>query len=50
MLTGTPSGIGRIVAGDEIECGLEDPTTGTELVKLQFGAVDRTGGYFYQSS
>ncbi|KIP08742.1 hypothetical protein PHLGIDRAFT_23360 [Phlebiopsis gigantea 11061_1 CR5-6] len=50
VLTGTPSGIGRIHAGDEIECGLDDPATGKELARLQFGAVDRTGGYFYQPS
>lgn len=49
ILTGTPSGIGPIQAGDEVECLLSDPS-GKELVKLEFGAVDRAGGYHYQSS
>ncbi|KAI0345112.1 hypothetical protein BDW22DRAFT_1353984 [Trametopsis cervina] len=49
ILTGTPSGIGPIVAGDKIECLLSDGE-GKELVQLNFGAVDRSGGYHYQSS
>lgn len=49
ILTGTPSGIGPIKAGDEIECLLSD-SNGKELVALNFGAVDRAGGYHYQAS
>ena len=49
ILTGTPSGIGPIKAGDEVECLLSEPN-GNELVKLTFGAVDRAGGYHYQAS
>ncbi|KAI0759502.1 hypothetical protein BC629DRAFT_1584324 [Irpex lacteus] len=49
ILTGTPSGIGPIKPGDEIECLLSDPH-GKELAKLNFGAVDRSGGYLYQAS
>ncbi|KAI0693352.1 hypothetical protein BC835DRAFT_1354053 [Cytidiella melzeri] len=49
ILTGTPSGIGPIKPGDEIECLLSD-SHGKELAKLNFDAVDRTGGYHYQSS
>jgi acylpyruvate hydrolase len=49
ILTGTPSGIGPIKAGDEVECLLSDGN-GKELAKLSFGAVDRQGGYHYQAS
>ncbi|KAI0062343.1 hypothetical protein BV25DRAFT_1885681 [Artomyces pyxidatus] len=48
ILTGTPSGIGPINAGDEILCGLADAATQQELSKLEFGAVSRSAGYFYQ--
>ncbi|KAI0093775.1 hypothetical protein BDY19DRAFT_982663 [Irpex rosettiformis] len=49
ILTGTPSGIGPIKAGDEIECLLSD-SQGKELVRLNFGTVDRSGGYHYQAA
>jgi acylpyruvate hydrolase len=49
ILTGTPSGIGPIQPGDEIECLLSDPH-GKELAQLNFGAVDRHSGYHYQPS
>ena len=46
-MTGTPSGIGPVKAGDEVECLLSD-STGKELATLNFGAVGRQGGYHYQ--
>lgn len=48
ILTGTPSGVGPIKAGDEVECLLAD-ASGKELAKLNFSTVDRTGGYHYQA-
>ncbi|KAF9065474.1 hypothetical protein BDP27DRAFT_1393568 [Rhodocollybia butyracea] len=40
VLTGTPSGVGPLVAGDQVECGLS---------ALSFGVVDREGGYQFQA-
>ncbi|KAF5373948.1 hypothetical protein D9758_000982 [Tetrapyrgos nigripes] len=48
VLTGTPSGVGPITAGDKVECLLADPS-GTELDSLIFTAVDRQGGYQFKS-
>lgn len=50
ILTGTPSGVGPISTGDHIECGLADGVSGKEIAALQFTAVDRDGGYHFQSS
>ncbi|KAF7799615.1 hypothetical protein EIP86_010853 [Pleurotus ostreatoroseus] len=47
VLTGTPSGIGPIADGDQIECSLSTPE-GKELTNLSFGAVKRLGGYEYK--
>ncbi|GJE87021.1 fumarylacetoacetate hydrolase family protein [Phanerochaete sordida] len=49
VLTGTPSGIGPLKAGDAVECVLADPS-GRQLATLSFGAVDREGGYHYQAA
>ena len=47
VLTGTPSGIGPLKDGDQIECLLSD-ADGKELATLNFGAEGRVGGYNYQ--
>ena len=48
ILTGTPSGVGPVVPGDQVECLLND-TKGEELIKLKFSAVQREGGYRFQA-
>lgn len=47
VLTGTPSGVGPITAGDEIECAL-GTSEGKVLDELKFGVVDRVGGYQFK--
>jgi len=47
VLTGTPSGVGPVKPGDQIVCGLDDPSTNTELVRIDFKAVTREKGYLY---
>ena len=47
ILTGTPSGVGPVVPGDQVECHLAD-AKGEELIKLEFSAVQREGGYRFQ--
>lgn len=49
ILTGTPSGIGPLGDGDQVECSLSTPD-GKELANLTFNAVNRIGGYHYQPS
>jgi len=49
ILTGTPSGVGPIVPGDQVDCALADPT-GNVLASLAFAAADRRGGYSYQGA
>jgi len=48
ILTGTPSGVGPVVPGDQVECFLAD-AQGGELIKLDFTAVQREGGYRFQT-
>lgn len=48
ILTGTPSGVGPVSPGDQVECLLAD-AQGKELIKLEFTAVRREGGYHFQS-
>ncbi|KAJ3755722.1 hypothetical protein EV360DRAFT_49241 [Lentinula raphanica] len=48
VLTGTPSGVGPIVAGDEVECALSEEE-GKDLAVLNFTAVDRQGGYMFKA-
>ena len=45
--TGTPSGVGPVVPGDQVECLLNN-AKGEELIKLKFSAVQREGGYRFQ--
>ena len=47
ILTGTPAGVGPIVPGDVISCLLADKD-GKQLATLDFGAVQREGGYTFQ--
>jgi acylpyruvate hydrolase len=47
VLTGTPAGVGPLVAGDEVECGLVDGTTNEELQRISFGVRGRVAGYLY---
>ncbi|KAJ3818429.1 hypothetical protein EV361DRAFT_939878 [Lentinula raphanica] len=48
VLTGTPSGVGPIVAGDEVECALSEEE-GKDLAVLNFSVVDRQGGYMFKA-
>ncbi|OCH93827.1 hypothetical protein OBBRIDRAFT_789859 [Obba rivulosa] len=48
ILTGTPSGVGPIVPGDKVECALAD-STGKVLSTLNFGVVQRQGGYQFKA-
>lgn len=50
ILTGTPAGVGPIIAGDRIECALVDVTTNEELERISFGVEDRVAGYHYVPS
>lgn len=47
VLTGTPAGVGPVVAGDKVECALVDVTTNEELEQITFDARDRAAGYLY---
>ncbi len=47
ILTGTPAGVGPIVAGDKIECALVDAATNEVLERIDYGVRDRVGGYLY---
>ncbi|GAA5960496.1 hypothetical protein JCM8115_003199 [Rhodotorula mucilaginosa] len=48
ILTGTPKGVSRVVAGDKIEAGLES-TDGTLLDHLEHVVKDREGGYHFKA-
>ncbi|KAI0256602.1 hypothetical protein BJV78DRAFT_1272747 [Lactifluus subvellereus] len=50
VLTGTPAGVGPVVAGDKVECALVDAATNEELERITFGVADRPTGYLYQPS
>jgi len=47
ILTGTPEGVGRVIAGDKVECTLGDASSGKEIASISFTAADRQGGYNY---
>lgn len=47
ILTGTPAGVGPIVAADKIECALVDAATNEVLERVDFGVRDRVGDYLY---
>jgi acylpyruvate hydrolase len=50
ILTGTPSGVGKINPSDNVECSLYDHPTGRILSTLQFSAVSREGGYIFDDT
>jgi hypothetical protein len=35
--------------GDKVECRLEDNTTGVELAKIEFEAIERGGRYEFKA-
>ncbi|KAG9226513.1 hypothetical protein CCMSSC00406_0005820 [Pleurotus cornucopiae] len=45
ILTGTPSGVGPVAAGDQIECTMSDPASGKILSTLNLLAINRKDGY-----
>jgi len=47
LLTGTPAGVSRIVAGDKVEAGLEQD--GELIASIKHDTVDRQGGYSFTS-
>lgn len=47
LLTGTPEGVGPVVAGENVSCSLKDEA-GKEIASLEFDAIDREGGYHFQ--
>lgn len=47
LLTGTPEGVGPVVAGEKVSCSLKNEEGG-EIASLDFEAVDRKGGYSFQ--
>ncbi|KIO06341.1 hypothetical protein M404DRAFT_945584 [Pisolithus tinctorius Marx 270] len=47
VLTGTPSGVGPVVPGDNVECAVAD-ASGKVLDAIDFTAVARTGGYLFK--
>jgi len=50
ILTGTPSGVGPVVPGDEITAALSIPGSEGDLSTLDFIAVEREAGYRFQPS
>ncbi|KAI6028886.1 hypothetical protein F5J12DRAFT_808531 [Pisolithus orientalis] len=47
VLTGTPSGVGPVAPGDNVECAVAD-ASGKVLDAIDFTAVARTGGYLFK--
>jgi len=41
IYTGTPKGVGPVVAGDVIECGMVDEVTGKTLSTFKFNVATR---------
>ena len=48
ILTGTPSGVGPVNPGNEVDCRLEDSVTGVELAKIEFEAMEWGGRYEFK--
>ncbi|CAO3646834.1 unnamed protein product [Mucor hiemalis] len=48
ILTGTPSGVGPIYAGQVVTAGLRPGNQENDLVQLKFDVVDRTGGFVFK--
>lgn len=47
LITGTPSGVGPIVAGDKVVAVLRT-AEGKEIERIEVGVVDRKGGYEFK--
>ncbi|KAH0826970.1 hypothetical protein J3R83DRAFT_4629 [Lanmaoa asiatica] len=47
ILTGTPSGVGPVTPGDNVECTLAEPS-GKIIDQLTFTAIPRSGGYLFK--
>jgi len=48
VLTGTPAGVGPLIAGDQVECELLADEGKKRLSELSFSVVDRQGGYRFK--
>lgn len=48
ILTGTPSGVGPIQAGEIVTAGLRPEGDEKELVELKFDVIDRSGGLVFK--
>lgn len=50
VLTGTPKGVGQLVAGDKVECGIEVDGKELEEGRIEIGVEDAPeGGYEFQA-
>lgn len=50
VLTGTPKGVGQLVAGDVVKCGIEVEGVEIEEGKIEIGVEDApAGGYEFQA-
>lgn len=50
VLTGTPKGVGRIVAGDQVSCGLAVDGKTIEEASIEIAVEDApSGGYVWES-
>ena len=47
LITGTPSGVGAVKAGDKMVATLRTQE-GKEIEKIEVGVVDRVGGYEFK--
>ncbi|ORY75457.1 fumarylacetoacetate hydrolase family protein [Protomyces lactucae-debilis] len=49
VLTGTPKGVGKVVAGDVMACRMVDEVTGRDIAgaEIQVECMDRDGGYIF---
>lgn len=48
LLTGTPAGVGKVVAGDSISASLAVLETQKQLARWDGTVVDRMGGYEFR--
>lgn len=49
LLTGTPSGVSRVVSGDTVQALLTDLSSQKRLVSWKGTVVDRQGGYHFSA-
>jgi acylpyruvate hydrolase len=48
ILTGTPSGVGPIQAGEIVTAGLRPEGQESDLVELKFDVINRKGGFAFK--